>query len=99
MSSVSLGGLRTGLNNYYWFQKAVIKIDSDQGGVTEIRIAKGDMVKELRQWKDKTGKHRSVFVPGKGYKEWCNQKLITSEKYNSRYPVPGRCFAVQKRTL
>jgi len=81
MPSVSLGGLRTGLNNYYWIKKAVIKIDSGRGELTEIKISNGNMLMESRQWINGSKHHKSVFVPGKGYREWCGDKLITTEKY------------------
>ncbi|MDE2026906.1 MAG: hypothetical protein KGJ11_00015 [Candidatus Omnitrophica bacterium] len=81
MSSLSLSGLKTGLNNYYSIDKAVIRINSGHSNLIEIKISNGEMLKEMRQWKEDGKKFKSIFVPGKGFKKWRDGKLVTSEKY------------------
>ena len=83
MSSLSFRGLATGLNNSYWFENANITIDAGKGDTTQVKVSNGTMLKEIHVWKDDSGKkHKSIFMPGQGYKEWCNRKLVTVEKYS-----------------
>lgn len=82
MPSVSFTGLRPGLNNYYYYDNAVIQIKTGSGENILIK-SDGDDYQEKRSWTDnKDRKCRSILKPGTGYKEWENNRLITNEKYS-----------------
>ena len=85
MAYVSLRGLRIGVNTYYYADNAQIRINNDLDGISVIKIVNGDVVKETKKWTDPKGaKHRSIFKPGIGFKEWAANKLIKKEEFNSK---------------
>jgi hypothetical protein len=83
MPSVSIHGLRTGLNSYHWYESAEIKIKTNAGESIAIRVKDGDY-QEKKSWVDQKGnKCRSLFTPGIGFREWKNNRLTIKENYSS----------------